>query len=245
MLIESGVQFGGGVRVLSDILPTTPIVSDGLQFNLQSAPTSGTTWTDASGNSRNATLQGSATYVSTNGGGIKLPNTDYTGSSYISVPYNIASNTATVEIVASFNNTSHWATIWGNENYNAGSGYMAYMTSTTSMSWGKPPGSVASITASDSVRHWVFVINGTSQLLYLNGSQLGTTTTVTAQGSFVTTEFLFGARHTNGGTGATDKLNNSNSALQPVFYQIRVYNKALSGAEVTQNYNAVRGTYGI
>jgi hypothetical protein len=67
----------------------------------------------------------------------------------------------------------------------------------------------------------------------------------TAQTSYVTTEFLFGARHTNNGTGATDKMNNTNSALQPVFYQMRIYNTALSAADVTQNYDAVKGTYGI
>ena len=40
-------------------------------------------------------------------------------------------------------------------------------------------------------------------------------------------------------------MNNSDSALYPVFYQMRVYNKALSGAEITQNYDAVKGIYGI
>jgi hypothetical protein len=40
-------------------------------------------------------------------------------------------------------------------------------------------------------------------------------------------------------------MNNSNASLYPVFYQMRVYNRALSGAEVTQNYNAIKGTYGI
>ena len=57
--------------------------------------------------------------------------------------------------------------------------------------------------------------------------------------------FYFGSRHNNDGTGATDKLNNSNTALQPVFYQMRVYNKVLSAAERTQNYDAVKATYGI
>ena len=83
-------------------------------------------------------------------------------------------------------------------------------------------------------------------MLYLNGSQLGTTGSLgTAQTSYVTTEFLFGARHTNAGTGATDKLNNSTAANYPVFYQMRIYNTALSAADVTQNYNSVKGTYGI
>ena len=82
------------------------------------------------------------------------------------------------------------------------------------------------------------------ELWKTNGTQTGTTQT-RATGLFVTTEFLFGARHTNAGTGATDKLNNVNSSLYPIFYQMRVYNKALSGSEITQNYNAIKTTYGI
>jgi hypothetical protein len=87
---------------------------------------------------------------------------------------------------------------------------------------------------------------GTNQTsLFLNGTQVGTSDTVAAQTTFVTTEFLFGARHTNAGTGATDKLNNSTAANYPVFYQMRAYNKALSGAEITSNFNAIKTTYGL
>lgn len=246
MIIEAGVQFGNGVQVLSDIPATLPIVTSGLQVNLSTAPSSGSTWTDSSGNGRNATLQGTPTYVSNNGGGIRLNNANFSGTDYISVPFNISTTTATVEIVASFNPTSYWGTIWGNENYNAGSGHLAFMNSSTTINWGKTGSISASITASNSIRHWVFVINGANGSLYLNGSQLGTTTSMTtAQTSYVTTEFLFGARHTNAGTGATDKLNNSTAANYPVFYQMRIYNTALSAADVTQNYNSVKGTYGI
>jgi hypothetical protein len=245
MFIGAGVQLSGGVQVLSDIGATLPIVTTGLQVNLSTAPASGTTWTDTSGNGRNATLQGTPTYVSNNGGGIRLNNLNSSGTDYISVPFNIATTTATVEIVASFNTTTHWATIWGNENYNAGSGHMAYMNPSTTINWGKTGSISASITASNSIRHWTFVINGATGLLYLNGSQLNSTSMGTAQTSYVTTEFLFGARHTNTGTGATDKLNNSTPSLYPVFYQMRIYNTALSAGDVLQNYNAVRGTYGI
>lgn len=238
----SGVQLSG----VNIIEAASSIVTSGLQFNLLTAPSSGTTWTDVSGNGYNATLQGSASYVSNNGGGIKLNNSFHTGTDYISVPYNISTNTVTVELVASFNPTSNWATIWGNEGYSAGRGYYATMQTTTGITYGKPNSSSSEvITASNAIRHWTFVINGTTQSLYLNGSQVGASDTVTAQTLFVTTEFLFGARHTNAGTGATDKMNDSNSAFYPVFYQMRVYNRALSGSEITQNYNAVKGTYGI
>jgi len=224
----------------------TPIVTSGLQFNLQTAPTSGTTWTDSSGNGRNATLQGSPSYVSSNGGGIRLNNPDNGGTDYISVPYNIASNTVTVEVVASFNPTSFWAPIWGNEFYDNNSGYLAYLNSSTEIGYGIPNNeTTVTITASNAIRHWIFVINGTQISLFLNGSQVGTTDTINNQTLFATGDFYFGARHLNNGTGLTDTINNSNSADYPVFYQMRVYNKALSGAEITQNYNAVKGTYGI
>jgi len=223
------------------------IVTSGLQFNLETAPISGTTWTDSSGNGRNATLLGSPSYVSNNGGGIRLNNADGNGTDYISVPYNIDSNTVTVEVVASFNPTSFWGTIWGNEFYNSDAGYFAYMDSSTTINYGKPTSeSSKTITASNAVRQWIFVLNNTQHILYLNGSQVGTTDTIGNQTLFATNDFYFGARHNNDGIGfGGDTLNNSNSALYPVFYQMRAYNRALSGAEITQNYNAVKDTYEI
>ena len=246
MRIGTGIRLGTGIKIAPSGVVSSDIVTSGLQFNLETAPTSGTTWTDASGNGRDGTLQGSASYVSNNGGGIKLNNANNTGTDYISVPYNIASNTVTVEVIASFNPTSFWATIWGNEAYTAGRGYLAFMTTATGIAYGKSTGPTQeTITASNAIRQWIFVINGTQHSLYLNGSQVGTTDTLTTQTLFVTSEFYFGARHTNGGTGPTDRMNNSNASFYPVFYQMRVYDKALSGAEITQNYNAVKGTYGI
>lgn len=220
------------------------IVYSGLMVNLLNAPTSGTTWTDSSGNGYNATLIGAPTLTS---GGVKLNNSTASGGTdYISVPYNISSNTVTVEVVASFNPTSYWATIWGNESYTASKGYLAFMSSSTGISVGKPANfNTSTITASNAIRHWTFVINGTSVSLYLNGSIVGSAGSILNQTLWSTNNFYFGARHMNDGTSFTDLLNNSTSANQPVFYQMRIYNKSLSSAEITQNYNAVRGTYGI
>ena len=248
MNIGPGITIGGGISFgPSYPFTATAIVTSGLQFNLATAPTSGTTWTDSSGNGRNATLLGSPSYVSNNGGGIRLNNQDANSTDYISVPYNIASNTVTVEVVASFNPTSFWATIWGNEIYNTSEGYLAYVDSSTNISYGIPNNEVnKSITASNAIRQWIFVINGTQASLFLNGSQIGTTDTTSNQTLFATNDFYFGARHNNDGIGfGGDTMNNSNSADYPVFYQMRMYNRALSGAEITQNYNAVKGTYGI
>ena len=231
--------------VASNVQRTT--ITSGLQFNLRTAPTSGTIWTDSSGNGRNATLVGSPSYVSNNGGGIRLNNEDINGTDYISVPYNIDSNTVTVEVVASFNPTTFWASIWGNEIYDTNGGYLAYVSSPTEISYGIPNSeTTVTITQSNAIRQWIFVINGTQASLFLNGSQIGTTDTTSNQTLFATNDFYFGARHNNDGIGfGGDTMNNSNSADYPVFYQMRMYNRALSGAEITQNYNAVKGTYGI
>ena len=246
MIIGPGITIGSGIFVDSQISGGGGIVTSGLQFNLATAPSTGSTWTDSSGNGRNATLVGSPSYVSSNGGGIRLNNPDGNGTDYISVPYNIASSTVTVEVIASFNPTSFWGSIWGNEIFDISAGYVAYVDSSTNISYGIPYGETSvTITASNAIRQWIFVINGTQGSLYLNGSQVGTTGTISNQTIFATSEFYFGARHSNDGTGLTDTMNNSDSALYPVFYQMRVYNKALSGAEITQNYNAVKDTYGL
>ena len=230
------------------IIPNQNIVRSGLVFNLFTAPSSGTTWIDESGNGYNAIISGSATYVSNNGGGIKLNNTSANGGGvdFISVPYNIPSSTLTVEVVASFNPTSFWGTIWGNDFWSGGRGYLAYMPSSTVISYGKPGSqTLETITASNSIRHWTFVINGTQHSLYLNSVQVGTTDTVSIQTLFATSELYFGARHVNTGIGPADRMNSSITANQPVFYQMRVYNKALSTTEITQNFNVIRGTYGL
>ena len=245
MIIGSGITIGGGIFVDSQISTGGGgIVTSGLQFNLQTAPSTGSTWTDSSGNGRNATLQGSPSYVSSNGGGIRLNNPDNSGTDYISVPYNIASDTVTVEVVASFNPTSFWGGIWGNEIFDTSGGYVAYVDGSTNISYGIPYGETAvTITDSNAIRQWIFVINGTQASLFLNGSQIGTTGTIVNQTLFATNDFYFGARHNNNGIGLSDAMNNAD--LGPVFYQMRVYNKALSGAEITQNFNAVKGTYGL
>jgi len=109
MIIGPGISVGGGIHIDSQIGAGGGIVTSGLQFNLETAPSTGSTWTDSSGNGRNATLLGSPSYVSNNGGGIRLNNEDNGGTDYISVPYNIASNTVTVEVVRRVPSICAWS----------------------------------------------------------------------------------------------------------------------------------------
>jgi len=209
------------------------IIQDGLVANLISPPSSGTTWTDASGNGNNATLNGSPTYTSANGGGYTT-----SATSYISLPTNLSS-TFTVSVACALNPSTFWATLWGNESWTAGRGYIAYFLSNTTLNLGSSSGPV-SITVSgiNTIHIWDFVVNGTSYTLYRDGVSISTGTFTAPSGGLSTNGLYFGARHTNEGTSFTD-------ACPGTYYSMRVYNRALSADEINTNFSFLRSTYGL
>jgi hypothetical protein len=209
------------------------IIQDGLVANLISPPSSGTTWTDASGYGNNATLNGSPTYTSANGGGYTTSST-----SYISLPNNLSS-TFTVSVACSLNPSTFWATLWGNESWTAGRGYIAYFLSNTTLNLGSSSGPVSiAVSGINTIHIWDFVVNGTSYTLYRDGVSISTGTFTAPSGGLSTNGLYFGARHTNSGAGATDYGPGT-------FYSMRVYNRALSEEEVNINFSALRSTYGL
>jgi len=72
MIIGSGITIGAGIGLIPDL---APVVTTGLQLyldagNASSYPGSGTTWTDLTVNGRNGTLTNGPTYSSADGGSI-------------------------------------------------------------------------------------------------------------------------------------------------------------------------------
>lgn len=246
-----------GAEINSNILPSVTntdnlgssgsggsvLITTGLQINLATAPslaTVGTTWTDTSGNNNNGTLAGSNSYLSytsNDGGGISISGSE--SGTYISTGYNIASNTFTISMVASLNPTTFWSTMWGNDSWSAGKGYLAYFLSTTSLNVGSPSGT-ANFTVSNitNINVWDFVISGTSVTVYQNGTSLGTKTFTGPSGGYATTGLYFASRHANNGVGPTDNCVGT-------YYAMRVYNSALNSTQILNNYNAIGATYGL
>jgi hypothetical protein len=79
MIITSGIRVSSGVNIIPD--SSTSVVTTGLQLyldagNASSYPGSGTTWTDLSVNGRNGTLTNGPTYSATNGGSIVFDGTN-------------------------------------------------------------------------------------------------------------------------------------------------------------------------
>jgi len=209
------------------------IIQNGLVMNLATAPSSGSTWTDMSGNGNNATLISSPTYTASNGGGITTAS-----SAYISTGYNLP-NTFTISIAASFNPTNYWATIWGNESWNAQKGYLAYFGSANSIDIGSPTGqATVPINDYNTVHIWDFTVNGTDYVLYKDGAIFGTGTFAAPVSGVSSNGLYFGARHLNAGTGAQD--------FGPgTYYSMRVYNRRLSADEIKTNFSFLRSTYGL
>jgi Concanavalin A-like lectin/glucanases superfamily/F5/8 type C domain len=212
---------------------TYGVIQGGLVMNLINPASSGSTWNDVSGNGNNATLVNAPTYTASNGGGYTTAS-----GSYISTNYNLP-NTFTVSIAAAFNPSTYWGTIWANESWTAGRGYISYFKNASAIDIGSATGqSSVNIDNYNTVHIWDYVVTGTSYVLYKDGAQVGTGTFATPAGGLSTNGLYFGARHTNAGTSAQD-------FCPGTYHSMRVYNRALSFDEIKSNFAALRSTYGL
>jgi hypothetical protein len=240
--ISSGVQFGGGV-LLSPVT-VFQIIQSGLLINLQTAPTSGGIWPSQTG-SNNTTIvsPGNVTYVSEYGGGLRITtkNTAYFDTGVTAATL---ANTFTISMTVAFNQTqTYWATWWGSDSYNANQGYLGYQSNSTSFTFGGAGFATASVTFSTiganiaNVNVWDFTISNTQGNVYLNGTAVGNLT-ISAPLSIGTANLYFASRHINTGGGSTDTATGT-------YYSMRVYNRALSYAEVQTNYTTLKSIHGL
>lgn len=220
----------------------------GLQINYLNAPASGTTWVDESGNSRNGTIYkigtGSATYTSNNNGGLTFgPSVNANAAMLANTSYNL-SVPFSIEIIANLTSSNYWASLFGNDSYSASLGWFGYWGSSSMLQVGSTSRTnVYNVAASTgAIRQFIVTVDATPSLkLYINGTlQTPTSTGYNLTPSVASTGLNFGSRHPNAGTSGTP-----NDCATGTYYQLRAYNIALSQSQVTDNYNAVKTTYGI
>jgi len=232
------------------------IVTDGLVMHLDagnaaSYPGSGTTWTDLSGNGKNATLVNGVSYSSDNGGVLTLDGVDDYMALHSSL--SIATDAAfSVEIcfyISSFANT--YPTIFQIKT-NSTDGWVILVTN-----FSPSPGSYAGIVfgshsyssptweqyhtneqmSADTWNHLVITYNGSGQ----NSSSNYKVYRNNISKSFVESNDLPNITQNNyiGTWDVTQYFFNSKIPIA------RIYNRVLSAAEVEQNFNVTKDRYGL
>jgi hypothetical protein len=219
------------------------IVTSGLILNLDagnrpSYPGSGTTWTDLSSTGSNGTLVNGPTYNSANSGSIVFDGTDdYVNCGTSPLPAGSIS-VFTWIYPTSFNNTwniivtkwlpsgsdFHWA-LKSDLNNGTNIRQNLYTTSNSDI-YG---------TTAFSANTWYYVgftiVNGGTLTFYKNGVTDGTSSSVSRTPQSSRTQI------------GDDR--GIQFALVGRIPQVSIYNRALTATEVSQNYNALRGRFGV
>jgi hypothetical protein len=226
------------------------IVTDGLVLcldaaNRKSYPGSGTSWTDLSGLGNNGTLTNGPTFSSINNGSIAFDGSnDYTAINNSTSLSNFT-NKLTIEICCEYITTSG----------GAADGYPSILMKTTDANWNNGFGFYwfnnefnffinnwdtnrvsYSVTGTIPVAHFCGVYDGTSMTLYRNGL-ITSTKAYNINISNSTNQLFIGS--------GTLALNSASYFTNSKVYNTKIYNRALSAIEVQQNFNALRGRYGI
>lgn len=212
------------------------IVTSGLTLCLDAGFTpsytsSGTTWYDLSYNGLNNTLFNGPTFSSSNGGGVVYDGTDdysHVGSSTI---LDITGNVTVCSWVypTSFANQGNIVSKNGNAAYR-----MRFQTAGTF--WMYANGNQITSPLSYTVNNWyhaVGVFSSTGLRMYINGSLVQSNASA------------FNPNYTSASNFYIGSLNTTLERFKGTISVINVYNRALSAAEVLQNYNAQKSRFGL
>jgi hypothetical protein len=215
------------------------IVTDGLVLALDAGNTksyvgSGTTWTDLSGNGRNGTLTNGPTYSSADGGSIVFDGTN----DFVQCTGSVTATAATFVAWIRRNGTQ--------------STYDGILFSRGT--------SVTGMNFQDSNQlgyHWNNAVN---TYTWQSGLIIPDLTWCMVAVSVTSTSATAYLCQSSGITSATNTVSHTSTTLDDIkigqedfggrFFtgniaQVSVYNKALTEAEVSQNFNALRGRYGV
>lgn len=211
------------------------IVTNGLVLNLDAAqrrsyPTTGSTWTDLSGNGNNGTLVNGPTFNSANGGSIVFDGTNDKVSGSLSTI-----NTWTMSVWFLSKNISS-ALVYYPFSCAAfsGLGFGGTLDASTQNRWYFYDGASVFSNSSTSVviNTWYNLVvtkTSTSYNLYTNGNFSMSATGLDLSYS----QYALGAR--------ADNIWYVNGNIA----QASIYNRVLSATEVSQNYNAIKSRFGL
>jgi len=205
--------------------------------NPKSYPGSGTTWTDLSGAGNNGTLENGVGYNSANLGSLSFDGVN----DYVTVPAGFANFPSGLTIIGivNFGNASSWERIidFGNGSggnnillaRNATSNTLTFQMFNGSGSFGRCD--VANGILNNTIAQYAVTINGTNCVMYRNGQILQT---------FSYPYLPVNVTRNNCYIG---RSNWPDAYFENAMYTIQIYNRELTAAEVSQNFNATKSRY--
>jgi hypothetical protein len=212
------------------------VVTDGLVLcidaaNPKSYPGSGTTWFDVSGNGRNLTLFNGTSYNSA--GHFDFDGIDDYAQTSINGLGTGASIPHSLEMWVNFNTMTSprwWLAVIGQ--FNTGAHHWIGTTTTQFGAWSAECQRTPTLTPATNWMQIVGTFDGTTLTYYVNSVNTGGSCAASGF-NFTNTDFTIGLR-----IGAEAYFNGKVAVSS-------IYNRALSATEITQNFNALRGRYGI
>jgi hypothetical protein len=221
------------------------IVNDGLVLHLdagnrKSYSGSGTTWTDLSGRGNNGTLENGVGYNSGNGGSLVFDGSnDYASISNFSYRFNtpftlsIWTNFISVPLLSK--------TLISNYNDANNDGVFLEATAGNQLRFSYRNNGIivfdliaSPILTNNTIYNIVATYDATTAICYINNGQISPTAPATSL--FTTTKTTL---EINRISSILNRYVNSNT------YSVQIYNKALTASEIQQNFNALRGRFGI
>ena len=226
------------------------VVLDGLVSYLDAAnpksyPGSGTAWTDLSGNANTGTLINSPTYSGSNLGTFNFDGVN----NYVDCGNNSTVNFGTGDFTVSLwftrttnatNNLRLLSKAANADTADAANAGFCFFGDDTSVTFAINPTAARTIitAATYSLNQWVNVVGllerGVSMRTYKNTVQVSTAAAPAGSVSGTTTLRLASALGASGSLFWPGAISN-----------VTLYNRALTAAEVSQNFNALRGRFGV
>jgi hypothetical protein len=212
------------------------IVTNGLALcldagNPRSYPGSGTAWNDASGVGNNGTMINGPTYNSSNLGSIVFDGVD----DYVDCGNATSLQLATAVTLESWCNPTSSTGLGTLIQKNTNSGYRFRIESGNLWAYSSGVAAVASggICTNNNWWHCVATFGSGGIICYVNGTQVASTGTAYTPGNVTAGNLQIGCY-----SPGSETFNGKISIA-------RVYNRVLSTTEITQNFNALRGRYGV
>jgi hypothetical protein len=218
--------------------------------NTKSYPGSGTTWTDLSGLGNNGTLTNGPTYISSNGGSIVFDGVN----DYIDNTFSFSSRPFSINCWLYFNSLTNWQTFVAQDTSQStllGSFYFQKTNNSGDVGVGRTYNTfgISLLNSTNSTvncydttlvttgiwYNYCVSVSTTNINLYKNGSLVQTTVDSSLLAT-PTANIKIGAGVYN--NALVDYVNGRIS-------QVSIYNRALTVAEIQQNFNATKGRYGL